>query len=122
MSSAQADARRHRAATAYASAPHKSASKAARGATMASAQPPVTEPVTSTVDELPSEIATSFIALDGGRGLARPESLQLVRVELPRSALVSFGLPMNVERADERIKADLLVGDDGVARAIRFVR
>jgi hypothetical protein len=46
----------------------------------------------------------------------------MVRVELPRSALVSFGLPMNVERADERIKADVLVGDDGVARAIRFVR
>ncbi|MFL6214196.1 MAG: anti-sigma factor family protein [Blastocatellia bacterium] len=107
---------------ASASAPHKLTSKAPRNATMAVTQPPATEPVTSADDEPPSEIATSFIALDGGRGLARPESLQMVRVELPRSALVSFGLPMNVERADERIKADLLVGDDGVARAIRFVR
>ena len=69
-----------------------------------------------------NEIATSFIPLTGGRGLAAAESLQLVRVELPRSALVSFGLPMNVERADQRIKADVLVGNDGIARAIRFVR
>ena len=53
---------------------------------------------------------------------APAESLQLMRIELPRSALVSFGLPMNVERADQRIKADVLVGNDGVARAIRFVR
>jgi hypothetical protein len=68
------------------------------------------------------EIATSFISLAGGRDLAAAESLQLVRVELPRSALVSFGLPMNVERADQRIKADVLVGNDGIARAIRFVR
>jgi hypothetical protein len=73
-------------------------------------------------DEPASEIATSFIPLAGGRGFAPAESLQLMRIELPRSALVSFGLPMNVERADQRIKADVLVGNDGVARAIRFVR
>ena len=41
---------------------------------------------------------------------------------MPRSALVSFGLPMNIERANERIKADVLIGNDGVAHAIRFVR
>jgi hypothetical protein len=29
---------------------------------------------------------------------------------------------MNMERADERIKADVIVGNDGLARAIRFVR
>jgi hypothetical protein len=97
-------------------------SNAPRRASVAVAQPPKTAPVKSQGDEPPSEIVTSFIALDSVRGLAKPESLQMVRVELPRSALVSFGLPMNVERADERIKADVLVGDDGVARAIRFVR
>ena len=46
----------------------------------------------------------------------------LVRVELPRSALVSFGLPVNFERAGGRVKADVLLGDDGIAHAIRFVR
>lgn len=79
------------------------------------------DPGSATADEQAGEIATSFIPLSGSSGLAA-ESMQLVRVELPRSALVSFGLPMNVERADERVKADVLVGNDGVARAIRFVR
>lgn len=73
-------------------------------------------------DPSASEIATAFIPLTGGRSLAPTDSLQLMRVELPRSALVSFGLPMNVERVDQRIKADVLIGNDGVARAIRFVR
>lgn len=50
------------------------------------------------------------------------ESGQLIRVQIPRSALVSFGLPVNVERADAPVTADLLLGEDGLARAIRFVR
>jgi hypothetical protein len=41
---------------------------------------------------------------------------------MPRSALVSLGLPVNVVRADVPVEADLLVGEDGLARAIRFVR
>jgi hypothetical protein len=57
-----------------------------------------------------------------GAALSPNEGGQLVRVELPRSALASLGLPMNVERADERVKADVLLGHDGLARAIRFVR
>ena len=69
-----------------------------------------------------SEIATDFIPLVQGDSLNLMESGHLVRVELPRSALVSFGLPMNMERADQRVKADVVVGNDGLARAIRFVR
>jgi hypothetical protein len=69
-----------------------------------------------------TEIATEFISLTGAGSLVEPDSGQIVRVELPRAALLSFGLPMNMERADERIKADVIVGNDGLARAIRFVR
>jgi hypothetical protein len=29
---------------------------------------------------------------------------------------------MNMDRADERVKADVLLGSDGLARAIRFVK
>ena len=68
------------------------------------------------------EIATDFIPLMRGDGMAFMESGQIVRVELPRTALASFGLPVNMERADESIKADVVVGNDGLARAIRFVR
>lgn len=67
------------------------------------------------------EITTDFLPLTYG-GLSQMDGGQVVRVEVPRSALQSFGLPINVERAGERVKADVLVGNDGVARAIRFVR
>jgi hypothetical protein len=69
-----------------------------------------------------AEIVTDFMPLTYGAALSPNEGAQLVRVELPRSALVSLGLPVNVERANERVKADVLLGHDGLARAIRFVR
>ena len=68
------------------------------------------------------EIATDFIPLMNRESLAQMDGGQVMRVELPRSALMSFGLPMDMERATERIKADVVVGNDGLARAIRFVR
>lgn len=68
-----------------------------------------------------AEIVTDFFPLIN-RGTGQLDSGQVVRVELPRSALMSFGLPMNMDRAEERIKADVVVGNDGLARAIRFVR
>jgi hypothetical protein len=69
-----------------------------------------------------TEIATDFIPLMNRESLAQMDGGQVMRVELPRSALMSFGLPMDMERATERIKADVVVGNDGLARAIRFVR
>ncbi|MGB8510219.1 MAG: hypothetical protein WCD76_17705, partial [Pyrinomonadaceae bacterium] len=69
-----------------------------------------------------AEIATDFISLPHASRFVDGDSGQVVRVELPRSALVRFGLPMNVEHAGERVKADVLMGDDGIARAIRFVQ
>jgi hypothetical protein len=69
-----------------------------------------------------AEITTDFFSLVEGGRLAQIEGGQIVRVELPRSALISFGLPMNMERAEERITADVVIGNDGLAHAIRFVR
>ncbi len=68
------------------------------------------------------EIVTDYLLLSQSRGLVPLDRGQVIRVEFPRSALVSFGLPINVEREDTMVKADLLVGEDGLARAIRFVR
>ena len=66
------------------------------------------------------ESVTSFMPLvAGGAPLA---SGQLVRVSVPRSALAALGLPQNPTGAGDTIKADVLLGDDGLARAIRFVR
>ena len=70
-----------------------------------------------------AERVTEFISLVAGAPAATPlEGGQLVRVQLPRAALASLGLPLNVERENESVKADVLLGNDGLARAIRFVR
>jgi hypothetical protein len=54
-------------------------------------------------------------------GLTPEESLQTVRVKLPRSALNDFGISVNKIRSDE-ITADLLVGESGLPYAIRVVQ
>jgi len=69
-----------------------------------------------------SEITTDFLLLNSSGNLTPMERGQLIRVQMPRTTLVSFGLPMNAERSNIPVKADLLIGEDGLARAIRFVR
>jgi hypothetical protein len=67
------------------------------------------------------EIATEFFPLQGDLDLDEQESSEIVRVSLPRTTLLAFGLPMNEERAFEPLQAEILVGEDGAARAIRFL-
>lgn len=67
----------------------------------------------------PQEIKTEFIALSYARN---PDSGQIVRVKVPSSMMVTFGLVQTVEKPTNLIDAELLVGDDGLTRAIRFVR
>ena len=68
------------------------------------------------------EIATDFLPLSYGATASLAEGGSMVRIDLPRSAMASFGLPVNMDRANERVKADVLLGMDGLAHAIRFVR
>jgi hypothetical protein len=76
---------------------------------------PATEPVLAQ-----REVMTEFIPI-----VYDPEPIergQIVRIRLPRSALATFGIPMNEEHAEEAIRADVLLGEDGLARAVRFVK
>ncbi|MDQ3799929.1 MAG: hypothetical protein M3384_10785 [Acidobacteriota bacterium] len=50
------------------------------------------------------------------------EDLRIVRAELSRASLFALGVNLPIENESEKIKTDLLVGADGVAKAIRFVR
>jgi hypothetical protein len=68
------------------------------------------------------EIATDFIPLGNINSTSLQEGGTIVRVELPRSALVRFGLPVNMDRVNENVKADVWLGVDGLAHAIRFVQ
>jgi hypothetical protein len=69
-----------------------------------------------------NEIATDFIPLRYLNPASLQDGGQIVRVELPRSALANFGLPVNMDRYNEKVKADVLLGVDGLAHAIRFVQ
>ena len=64
---------------------------------------------------------TEFIALASENQLVPLESGQVLRVELPASTLISMGLRITAEDVSKPVPADLLVGQDGLPRAIRFV-
>ena len=69
------------------------------------------------------EIATDFIPLSYMSAASlQQEGGQIIRVQVPRSALANFGFPVNMDRYNEKVKADVLYGVDGMARAIRFVQ
>lgn len=76
----------------------------------------------SMANERAREIATEFMPLGYLNAANFQDGGQIVRVELPRSAMANFGLPVNMDRYNERVKADVLLGVDGVAHAIRFVQ
>src|SRR5215831_18043878 len=101
---------------------HKAKSVASHPVTLRSAKFDGQASPRSTAGNVKNEIATSFFSVGDTSASSLADGGQLVRVELPRSALMRFGLPVNTDRAGERIKADVLVGSDGIARAIRFVR
>ena len=67
------------------------------------------------------EIDTAFLPLMAASPLEPTESGHLIRMNLPRSTMGRFGFPISSERIEEPVKADVLIGEDGVARAIRFV-
>ncbi|MBZ5676766.1 MAG: hypothetical protein LAP61_21200 [Acidobacteriia bacterium] len=67
----------------------------------------------------PREIVTQFFPLlDAAPPFERGE---LLRVTVPASTMRKVGLPVNEDRLTDRVYADVLVGQEGLARAIRFV-
>jgi hypothetical protein len=69
-----------------------------------------------------AEVTSEFVPLTYLNDATAMESGIVVRVEIAREELASLGLPFDMERADEMVKADIVLGDDGVARAIRLVQ
>jgi hypothetical protein len=68
----------------------------------------------------PREVVTDFFPLMNpapsfGRG-------QMLRVQLPAAAMQTVGLPVREEHLNDLVQADVLVGEEGMPRAIRFVR
>ncbi len=69
-----------------------------------------------------TEVTTDFMPIGYVNSASLQDGGSVVRVELPRSMIVSMGFALNMDRSGERVKADVLMGADGLARAIRFVQ
>jgi hypothetical protein len=95
--------------------------------TMALAQTPVRaaqpQPASSPAPapERGAEVAINFYPLPDADELPPIESATIVRVQLPMSSLRLMGVPVSEDRAAEFIQADMLLGQDGLARGVRFV-
>jgi anti-sigma factor RsiW len=85
------------------------------------ARPPVQRTVELAVLQ-PQADSDGFIPLPNSAGLAADEDdVNLVRVEVPRSAMIALGLDVSADRAEELVEADVLLGSNGLARAVRFL-
>lgn len=68
------------------------------------------------------EITTNFIYTGIEDSSIPMERGRLVRTLVPRQMLASYGLPVDPEKMNIPVKADLLVNEDGSTRAVRFIR
>jgi hypothetical protein len=69
-----------------------------------------------------NEVAINFYRLPDADDLPPIESATIVRVQLPMSSLRLIGLPVSEDRAAELVQADMLLGQDGLARGVRLVQ
>jgi hypothetical protein len=94
---------------------------------------PVPQPLTATElaaldwtdgwqDEGDADAASGeFIPLPNAARLAPNEDANLVRVEVPRSTMIALGYPVAADQGAELVEADVVLGSDGLARAVRFL-
>ena len=66
--------------------------------------------------------SSEFIALSDADTATPLEHATIVRVQLPLSSFRDIGLAINEQNAADRVQADVLLGQDGLARAVRFVQ
>jgi hypothetical protein len=71
---------------------------------------------------VPAELGTEFLPVAQGDGWTPLDGGRLMRVRLPRSVMGAFGLPVDRGHDLDRVQADVMLSDDGLLRAIRFVR
>ncbi len=63
-----------------------------------------------------------FYALAGvGNPADGPRDARIVRVDMPRASLLALGVNLPIEGEGPLVRTDLLLGSDGVAKAIRLV-
>jgi hypothetical protein len=80
---------------------------------------PAASPAAPSVDD---GMTAGFASLDGTYGLEDLESAHVVRVQLSSAALAALGWPVADDGETRLVSADVVVAEDGIARAIRLVQ
>lgn len=73
-------------------------------------------------DETSSTIAEFYPLTYAGDPSETARGGRVIRVDMSRSSLFAMGVDLPLENESDSVKADLLVGPDGVARGIRIVK
>lgn len=68
------------------------------------------------------EEGREFVPLPYAEGAAPLTGARVVTVRIPVSALDEIGFPVPVQASGQYVNADILIGEDGIARAIRVER
>jgi hypothetical protein len=84
------------------------------------APPRVRSRMKATIGQASSALESGFILLPYGQDAPSLSGAQIVRVAVTPAALASMGVPVPDPSVETYFEADVIVGDDGVARAIRL--
>jgi hypothetical protein len=85
---------------------------------------PLLEPLPDTamsVADVRIDTETPFIALQSLEQIALEPQPHLIKANVPRMMLASYGVPVNPESAGDSVRAEMLVSASGQALAMRFV-
>lgn len=87
--------------------------------------PPATHHSASTQVELASfnnqETDDGFIRIPNTPQIDPNDDVNVVRMELPKSAMLAVGLNVSPEQVSDTVEAEVMLGSDGLARAVRFM-
>jgi hypothetical protein len=94
--------------------------------TVASPRHTVQSPVEMAVldadsDDDTSALGEGFVRLPNAPRIEPNEDYNVVRVEVPGSAMIDAGISLGEDRAAETVLADVALGPDGTPRAVRLV-
>jgi hypothetical protein len=68
------------------------------------------------------DVASNFYPLPEAADLPAIETAMVVRVEMPASSLHFMGVPLGEDVSADPVEADVLLGQDGLARGVRLIQ
>jgi len=79
-------------------------------------------PVPNAVTAASADLDADFIPLPYAGEAASTDDAHLIRVEMPRSALVTLGVPVAEDDTEEFVEAEVLLGMGGAPEAVRILQ